>query len=114
MGELFALEVFLPSFVLGVFAWFVPVGLARIMKEGLRPLMMLALIATLVLFALSTVVFYVLYLSQGISAADLAQFSFAENLVFFGRLGLSSALVWVPILLLSIMNRPRYWVNETW
>lgn len=114
MAEIFSNNLFIPTFILGILGWLVPIGLSRIMKEGLRPLMLLAFYATIILFVLSSVVFFLLYLSQGATSASLGQFGMIENLFFFGRLGLSSAIIWAPIMALSVMNRPRHWVKETW
>ena len=32
----------------------------------------------------------------------------------FLRLGLVSALVWAPIMILSVAGLPRHWKEETW
>ena len=107
-------SLFVPTVILAVLAWVTPVLLSRVMAEGLRPLMLLALYSTLILFTLAGGFFYALYLVQGASTQVLGQFGLFENIRFFGRLGLSSALIWAPIMILSVMNRPRYWVKETW
>lgn len=114
MASLISDSLFIPTAILAVLAWFVPILLSRVMAEGLRPLMLLALLSTFILFAISGGFFFVLYLMQGAPTQALGQFGLLENIAFFGRLGLSSALIWAPIMILSVMNRPRYWVKETW
>jgi hypothetical protein len=32
----------------------------------------------------------------------------------FGRLAVVSALIWGPIMLLSVAGLPKHWVKETW
>jgi len=112
--SLFADNMWLPALALAVLGWVVPAVLARVMPEGVKALMLLGLVATFVVFAISALMFFALYVAQGANAGSLAQFGMLENLVFFGRLGLSSALIWAPILILSVANRPRHWVKETW
>jgi len=75
---------------------------------------LLAFLATFIMFLIASGFFFILYLFQGASSSALGQFGFFENLFFFGRLGLSSAIIWAPIMVLSVMNRPRHWTKETW
>ena len=54
------------------------------------------------------------YLVQGVPLATLFEPGLASGLVHFARLGLISALIWGPILILSVARLPKYWVEETW
>lgn len=114
MAELVSDNLFIPTLILGILGWLVPIGLSKRMNEGLKPLVLLAFLATFIMFLIASGFFFILYLFQGASSSALGQFGFFENLFFFGRLGLSSAIIWAPIMVLSVMNRPRHWTKETW
>ena len=107
-------NLWLPAVILAVLAWAVPACLARVLPEGVKPLMLLCLLSTFIMFALAAAFFFILYTAQGARVETLNQFGFAENLVFFGRLSLSSAIIWAPVMILSVANRPRHWVKEVW
>ena len=106
--------LFLPALVLAVLGFVVPRILARALPEGVGPLLLNGLLSTILLFLLSALFFLCLYVWQGVSMARLAEPGLAANVVFFGRLGLMSALIWAPIMLLSVAGLPRKWVKETW
>jgi len=114
MGALFSDALFLPALVLAVMAFGVPRFLARLLPEGVKPLLLNAFLSTVILFALSAVFFAVLYIWQGLSFADITADGLAQSIVFFGRLGLIAALIWAPIMVLSVAGLPRRWVKETW
>ena len=114
MGALFSDALFLPALVLALLAFAVPRLLARALPEGVKPLLMNALLSTVLLFVLSGGFFFCLYLWQGLSVADIAEPGLAANVVFFGRLGLIAAMIWAPIMVLSVAGLPRKWVKETW
>ena len=114
MFDLFTQGLFFPALALGFLAWLVPKLVSMILPEGVKPLMLNALLSTLILGSLSGIYFLVLYLSQGASLSDFAAFGFASNVSFFGRLALTSGIIWVPIMILSVANLPRHWVKETW
>ena len=101
----------LPALALGVLGWLVPRLLARVWPEGAGPLLLLALVSTLVLIALATVFFLLLYVGQGAPLAALVDMG---SLPHFLRLGLVSALVWAPIMILSVASLPQHWKEKTW
>ncbi|MEL6681792.1 MAG: hypothetical protein AAFQ09_04005 [Pseudomonadota bacterium] len=103
-----------PVVILAVLGFLVPRVLGRFVPEGVRPLMLNALVSTLILFVLSAFTFFMLYLGQGVRAEILLSSGLLANLVYFGRLGLASALIWAPIMILSLAGLPRKWVKETW
>lgn len=111
---LFADSLFLPALVLAVLGFLIPRLLARILPEGVGPLLLNAFLSSLLLFMLAAGFFFCLYLWQGVSVAQLMEPGLAKNVVFFGRLGLSAAIIWLPILILSVAGLPRKWVKETW
>jgi hypothetical protein len=44
----------------------------------------------------------------------LASFGTFANIVFFGKLGLISGMIWAPIMVLSVASLPRNWVKAIW
>ncbi|MEJ8562733.1 hypothetical protein QTO30_16945 [Yoonia sp. GPGPB17] len=100
--------------MLGFLAFVVPRTLARTLPEGVKPLMLNAFLSTILLFVLSALFFFCLYLWQGVNAAEIAKSGLTANVLFFGRLGLIAALIWAPIMILSVAGLPRKWVRETW
>ena len=112
--NLLADAIVIPFLAIALIAWVVPKLLGMVFAEGVRPLIILTLFATLILFAVSGGLFMVLYVVQGAPLAELAGGGWLMNVVFFGRLGLSAAIIWVPIMLLSVSGLPRHWKEETW
>lgn len=107
-------SLLLPALGLGFLGFLVPRLLARVLPEGVKPLMLNALLSTFILFVLAGLGFFLLYVGQGADAGALLEPGFFANAVFFGRLGLASALIWAPIMILSVAGLPRKWVKETW
>ena len=114
MGALLSDGLILPAVFLAVVAFVVPRLWARLLPEGVTPLMVNAFLSTLVLIAVSGIFFWCLYLFQGLQVAQLADHGLAANLVTFGRLGLMSGLIWAPVMILSVAGLPRRWVHVTW
>ena len=114
MPEAFSDSLFLPAMVLALKAWLVPKLLGMVLPEGVRPLLLNGFLSTLLLFALSAGGFLALYVWQGIPLERLLVPGWASNLVFFGRLALSSSIIWAPILLLSLSSLPRSWKKVVW
>lgn len=97
--------------VLLVLGWFVPQGLAKVMPEGVWALGALAVIAVGILAAFSAAFFAGLYAGRG---APLSAFTTSQAVLHFGRLGLLSGIIWLPVMILSVANLPRKWVKEVW
>lgn len=114
MSGLFANGLVLPAMVLALMGWLVPRGLSLIFPEGIRPLALLAFTAIFVMYVLGVVFFLALYLWQGTPLDSLFETGIGSGLLHFGRLGLVSALLWGPILILSVAGLPRHWIKETW
>lgn len=104
----------LPAVILAALGFVVPRIFARVLPEGVWPLLLNGFLSTLTMFVMSTVFFFCLYLWQGAPLADLLDTGIMANVVFFGKLGISAAIIWAPILVLSVAGLPRKWVNETW
>jgi len=105
---------FVPALTIALLGWLVPKLLSMILPEGIPALLLNALISTLVMFAISTVCFVLLYVGQGVSLSAISGLGLAENIVFFGKLGLIAGLIWAPFVLLSVAYLPRSWVRATW
>jgi hypothetical protein len=110
----FSSGLILPALLLAVLGWLVPRLLARVWPEGVGPLLLLALVSTLVLVVLATGLFVLLYLGQGVPLALILDVGVLGGWPHFLRLGLVSALVWAPIMILSVASLPRHWKEETW
>ena len=106
--------LFLPALVLAIIGFATPRLLARVLPEGVGPLMINALLSTLALFLLSAVFFVCLYIWQGVPMAQILEPGLAANVLFFGQLGLIAGIIWGPIMILSVAGLPRKWVKETW
>ena len=104
----------LPTLVLAALGWAVPRSLALVFPEGVGPLMWLAFVATLVMLLLAAVVFAGLYAIQGAPLGELFRLGLWPGVWHFLQLGLLSALVWAPILVLSVAGLPRRWRTATW
>ena len=112
--NLIADGLILPAACLALLAWVVPKLLSMVLPEGVRPLMINALLSTVILFALSTGFFSLLYVWKGVGWDELAGFGAFANIVFFGKLGLIAGLIWAPIMVLTVANLPRGWVRAVW
>jgi hypothetical protein len=110
----FSSGLLFPALALGVLGWLVPRLLARVWPEGVGPLLLLAFIATFLLLALAAGFFLLLYALQGAPVAALFEPGLGAGLGHFLRLGLLSALVWAPVMVLSVAGLPRHWKVKTW
>lgn len=104
----------IPALALALTGWLVPKLMSLFWPEGVRALFALAFVATLVMLALGTGFFVALYVWQGVPLVTLFDAGWAAGLWHFARLGLISALLWAPIMVLSVAGLPRHWVRETW
>ena len=114
MSNAFSNGLLLPAITLALLAWLVPKFLSLLMPEGTKALLLLAFFSTLILFAISSGFFLLLYLWNGMLLADIAAFGWGGNILFFGKLGLIAALIWAPIMVLSVAGLPRNWTKQTW
>ncbi len=111
---LFSDSLLFPAIVLAIIAFVVPRLFGRMLPEGVKPLLLNAFLSTISLFLISAAFFFGLYLWQGLSVAQVMEPGWAANVVFFGRLGLIAAMIWAPIMVLSVAGLPRKWVKERW
>lgn len=114
MGEAFATGLILPALCLAALGWSVPRVLAMWWPEGVRWLMGLALVSTLAMATFGAVFFALLYASQGVNIDDLYATGGLSVPVHFAKLSLISALLWAPLMVLSLAGVPKNWVSEVW
>jgi hypothetical protein len=114
VSQAFSDGLLIPAAVLALLGWLVPRLLSLIWPEGVRPLMLLALTSTFILILSSMAFFALLYVWQGVPFSMLVEGGIGPSVVHFGRLGLISALLWGPIMILSVAGLPKHWVKETW
>ena len=114
MNALLSEGLVLPALLLGLLGFAVPRLLAGVLPEGVTPLLINGFLSTILTFTLSSAFFYLLYLWQGAPLDKLGLPDLGAAIFFFGRLGLASALIWAPVMLLSLAGLPRKWVKETW
>lgn len=108
----FGLHLILPALVLVFVGWLVPRLLFHVFPEGIKPLILLAVCSTVVMFGFGITFFGVLYLAQGIPWAMLSGDGWVGFVAHFLRLGAVSALLWGPIMALSVASLPRRWKRE--
>ncbi|MBS1301076.1 hypothetical protein [Loktanella sp. SALINAS62] len=104
----------IPAMALALIAWLVPKLLSMILPEGIKPLIVNGVLSALILCILTGVYFVFLYLQGGIPLNRILDLGIVGNVVFFGRLALSTSLIWAPFMLLSLAGLPRTWVNAVW
>ncbi len=114
MDEMLNSSLILPAFGLGLLGYLVPRVLALLLPEGVKALMLNGLLSTLLTYLAASALFVLLYQSQGAELTVLTTTGWLEFVVFFGRLGLISALIWAPIMILSLAGLPKRWIHETW
>ena len=114
MTEAFSSGLILPALVLAALGWFVPRLLALIWPEGVKWLMLLALSSTIIMALLGAGFFAFLYVVQVIGVGDLLETGGLALAAHFLRLSLISALLWGPLMVLSIAGVPKNWVKEVW
>ena len=114
MAQAFSNGLLIPAVVLALVGWLVPRGLSLVWPEGVKPLLLLAFVATLMMLIISAGLFVLLYISRGVPFAVLFETGVLAGVIHFVRLGVISALLWGPILILSVSGLPKHWIKETW
>lgn len=114
MSGAFSFSLILPAICLAALGWTVPRVLAMWWPEGIKWLMGLALMSTLVMSVCGAVFFGVLYAAQGVNLDDLYATGGLSVPLHFAKLSLISALLWAPLMVLSLMGVPKNWRREVW
>ncbi|NIY70991.1 hypothetical protein HCZ30_00910 [Marivivens donghaensis] len=106
--------ILLPAVALAVVGWLIPQLIAKFLPEGLKPLAINAVISILVMMLIGICFFIGLYVIQGFPIFELLDAGFTAVLEHFVPLAAISALLWGPVLVLSIANLPRHWSKVVW
>ena len=104
----------IPAIALGLLGWLAPKLWSLLLPEGIPALFANAVLSAVTLTALTGLYFLLSYYQAGAPLERMAQEGIAANLAFFGRLGLSAAIIWGPMMALSLMGLPRTWTKATW
>ena len=103
-----------PAMSLAALGWAVPRVLALWWPEGGKWLMALALASTFIMALAGAGFFALLYAQQGVDLYDLYGTQGIGTVVHFAQLSLMSALLWAPLMVLSLVGVPKNWVREVW
>lgn len=109
-----SLTLLIPALVLTLVGWLVPRMLFHVFPEGVRPLLTLAVTATVIMLCFGMAFFAVLYIAQGLPFSALFHDGAGSAVTHFLRLGLISSLLWGPMMLLSVAGLPKRWQKEVW
>ncbi|UWQ19029.1 hypothetical protein [Jannaschia sp. M317] len=101
------MSLILPVLFLAALAWIVPWGLGRVLPEGLGWLIVNGMISVVALAVGAGALFVLLYGSAGGVVWQEAPWHFVS-------LSARSAIVWGPVLVLSLANLPRGWREVEW
>ncbi|WP_179378549.1 hypothetical protein [Jannaschia marina] len=100
-------SVALPLVLLALAAWAIPWLLSKLLPEGVFWLVLIGLLSAVALAVISAVGFYVLYGEAGDEVLSAAPWHFV-------KLSAQAALVWGPVMVLSLANIPRGWKEAVW
>ena len=106
--------VLLPALGLILCAVLVPVILERWVAESVGGMIVNGVVSAAILTALAAGYFLWAYGRQDMRFLDAIGFAPGETLGYFLRLGLSSGLIWGPVLVLVISTSPRRWKENVW
>ncbi|MBP0484353.1 hypothetical protein [Sagittula salina] len=101
----------IPAAALGALAILVTRGVERVMPETLAGLVLTALVGALLMWLLSAGFFALWYALKAPGAAWLIGQTGAHH---FMLLGAQAALIWGPVLVLTVSTAPRRWRTNTW
>lgn len=108
------LGVLLPALGLILCAVVIPIGLERLVPESVAGLVLNGVVTGAVLTALATGYFLWAYARQDTRVLDAVGAAPGETLGFFLRLGFGSALIWGPVMVLTLSTSPRRWKENVW
>jgi hypothetical protein len=110
----FWFQVSAPLIAALVLAVVIPRGFARVIPEGLSGLVWNGVASAAVMFALSFAYFVWSYTTQNAALTDLFGANPRGSFWHFARLATLSALLWVPIIVLTVAALPRHWKVVEW
>ena len=101
------MDLIAPIAALMAMAWALPWALGRALPEGVGWLLANGALSTLLLAGASAAGFWWLYGEAGDAVLRAAPWHFAT-------LAARSALIWAPVMVLSLANLPRGWTRARW
>lgn len=101
------MDLIAPVAALIALAWVVPWGLGRVLPEGVGWLVVNGVLSTAILAGSAALLFWWLYGAAGGAVLRVAPWHFAG-------LSARSALIWAPVMVLSLANLPRGWTRARW
>lgn len=104
----------LPVLVLMIAAVLVTRAVERVVPEHLGGLVAAAVLSSVVLWGLSAAGFALLYQLQGAPLAALIGTSAEAGARHFALLGAKAALIWGPLVALTVATAPRRWKTAVW
>ncbi len=106
----FGLGLIIPTTILALLGWFVPKWLGGRYADSLPKVIAVGLVSTFVMYLLAGALFAALYVAQGAPLSALGELGVSYFLV----LGRGAALIWAPIMLLSLIGLDPRYRSETW
>lgn len=104
----------LPTLVLLALAVVVARGVEALVPETPAGLVLQAAFSAVALTALSALAFAGLYAAGDVPLATLIDADPSGGIAHFAGLGLKSALIWAPPMLLVVITAPRRWRHGRW
>jgi hypothetical protein len=104
----------IPVVLLVATAILLPRLLLRWMPETLGGLILNGAITAAVLTGIASGWLFLSYLWRDSRLLDLFGLAPGGTLLYFLRLGLMSALIWAPVLVLALATLPKRWKHATW
>lgn len=106
----YGLGLIIPTAILCIFGWVVPKWLGARYANNLPKLIAVGLVATFMMFLLSGVLFAGLYIGQGAPVSALRDLGVG----YFITLGRNAALIWGPVMVLSLIGLDKRSRSELW
>ncbi|MBV7395148.1 hypothetical protein [Mameliella sediminis] len=107
-------ELFLPAIGLMLITALVTRGVERLMPESLPGLALTAVVSALLVWGIASGGFALLYVMRDARVLALMEQTPATSTSHFLSLGASAALIWAPVLLLTVTTAPRRWKTAVW
>ena len=103
-ATLYSWTLIAPMVVLVALAFWVPHRLAQELPQSMGALGVNLAMSSVVLWAVSLVVLAVQYVWQGVPVLEIGR-----GMGHLAGVGLQSALIWLPIILLQLAMQPQTW-----
>jgi hypothetical protein len=105
-------SLLVPSLILIALAILLTRAVERMMPETVPGLVLTALVASIMMWLLSGVLFGWLYLLREVEVAPML--GTGRGMRHLATMGGKAALIWLPIVLITVATAPRRWKTNTW